>query len=86
MKDCPLTDTPHSKCGLQAEDCEFKHTCQAMLEAENRDLLQRLKEADRLVMYYEAAEGEYVREAEARKQAYAARAAILVECARRGLK
>ena len=86
MKDCPLTDTAHNKCGLQAEGCEFKHTCQAMLEDENRALLQQLKEADRLVMYYEAAEGEYTREAEVRKKAYADRAAILAECARRGLK
>ena len=88
MKDCPLTNTSHSKCGLQAEDCEFKHTCQAMLEDENRALLQQLKEADRNIMYYEAAEdgNDYAKEAVARKQAYASRAAILAECARRGLK
>lgn len=41
--DCPLTKV-HS-CGLKSEGCEFKHTCQAMLEDENRMLMSQLSDA-----------------------------------------
>lgn len=82
--DCPLTKV-HS-CGLKSEGCEFKHTCQAMLEDENRTLIRRLWDAEGLIRYYEAAEGEWARETEARKRAYADHAALLKECVARGLK
>ena len=85
MKDCPLTNTLHGKCGLQSEGCEFKHTCQQMLEDEDRTLLRRLHDAEGLIRYYEAAEGEWARETEARKRAYMDYSALRAECENRGL-
>lgn len=82
-KTCPLADM--NRCGLQSDDCEFKHECQAMLEDENRFLLARLRDADELVRYYESAEGEWARETSARRKAYAHRGELLVECSKRGL-
>lgn len=83
-KDCPLGDSKKA-CGLSSEGCEFKHTCQQMMEDYNRNLLKRLKDVEGLIRYYEAAEGNWAQETDARQRAYAEYHVVLVECKQRGL-
>ena len=71
---------------MKTENCEFRHTCQQMKEDYDRNLLKRLRDAEGLIRYYEAAEGEWARETEARKRAYMDRSCLLAECVNRGLK